>query len=340
MTEIRYLLVLVFIRNSYIRIHSFFEDQMPLVQKELNRLSHLELLARQVVEGFITGLHKSPFHGFSVEFAEHRIYNSGESTRHIDWKLFGRTDKLFTKRYEEETNLRCQIVIDHSSSMNFPEPGSVPKGSEGDPNKLVFSVHAAASLVYLLNRQRDAAGLTVFSDKIELNTPAKSSFAHQKMIFSELEKLLLPASSEQKKTSAAQALHEIAESIHKRSLVIIFSDMLEAPSKDGESNIFPALQHLRHNKHEVILFHVVDKRMEMDFEFENRPYHFIDLETGEKIKLNPREIKDSYVTSMNAYKKELMQHCAQYRIEWVEADIRQGYRQVLMPYLMKRARMH
>lgn len=309
---------------------------MPLNQQQFQQLSHLELLAKQVVEGFITGLHKSPFHGFSVEFAEHRIYNTGEPTRHIDWKLFGRTDKLFVKRYEEETNLRCQVVIDGSSSMYFPFEKNWKR--DGVPvNKLSFSVHCAASLLYLLKKQRDAVGLTVFSDKVDLHTQSKSNFAHQKMLFAELEKLLNPIHENvYKKSFTANALHEIAESVHKRSLVIIFSDMLA--SGDG-GEVFSALQHLRHNKHEVILFHVVDKSKELDFEFENRPYHFIDMETGERVKVHPSEIKETYVRSMAEYKKELMLHCAQYRIDFVEADIHEGYKQVLMSYLIKRTRM-
>jgi uncharacterized protein (DUF58 family) len=312
---------------------------MALDQQQLQHLSHLELLAKQVVEGFITGLHKSPFHGFSVEFAEHRIYNTGEPTRHIDWKLFARTDKLFVKRYEEETNLRCQIVIDDSSSMNFPSVDSPKKrGEQGDLNKLFFSVHAAAALCYLLKKQRDAVGLTIFSDKVELHTQAKSNHAHQRMIFAQLEKLLEPSDKNaHKKTFATEALHEIAESIHKRSLVIIFSDMLESGKKGEE--LFSALQHLRHNKHEVILFHVTDKSKELDFEFENRPYNFIDMETGENVKIHPSEIKDTYIKSMAEYKKELMLRCAQYRIDFVEADIKEGFKQVLMPYLIKRSKM-
>jgi len=315
---------------------------MPLNQQTFRQLSHLELLAKQVVEGFITGLHKSPFHGFSVEFAEHRIYNPGESTRHIDWKLFGRTEKLFTKRYEEETNLRCQLVIDTSGSMYFPASGnffSVSSKGEAE-NKIGFSVFSAAALACLLKRQRDAVGLSFFSDKIEFHTEAKSNNVHHKLLFSELEKLLLvPKPEGRKKTFAAQALHEIAESIHKRSLVIIFSDMFDAPSSSGAGALFSALRHLRHNKHEVILFHVTEKSTEEDFEFENRPYRFVDMETGEQVKVHPNEIKDTYISSMAAYKKELVLRCAQYRIDFVEADIRNGFRQVLMPYLIKRTKM-
>lgn len=309
---------------------------MAYIEKQqLQQYSHLELLSRQVVEGFITGLHKSPFHGFSVEFAEHRLYNTGESTRHIDWKLYGRSDKLFVKRFEEETNLRCHIVVDHSSSMYFPEAA---KKDDAPYNKISFSVYAAAALVELLKRQRDAVGLTIFSENLELHTAARSSTMHHKMLFSELEKLLIaPPPDTRKKTFAVEALHTIAESIHKRSLVILFSDMFE--SRENASELFSALQHLRHNKHEVILFHVTDKRMELDFDFDNRPYRFIDMESGEEVKVHPHEVKANYLKAIGEYKHELMLHAAQYRIDFVEADINEGFHQVLMPYLLKRTKM-
>jgi uncharacterized protein (DUF58 family) len=309
---------------------------MPINQQEVQQLSHLELLARQVVEGFITGLHKSPFHGFSVEFAEHRLYNTGESTKHIDWKLFGRSDKLFVKRYEEETNLRCQVVIDNSSSMHYPE---IPKNEKYLLNKISFSVHCAAAITFMLRQQRDAVGLSVFSDALEFNSQAKSSVVHHKYLFSEMEKLLAEGGMlNNRKTSAAAALHEVAESIHKRSMVVIFSDMMET-NMDRQKEMFGALQHLKHNKHEVILFHVVDKQKEENFEFDNRPYLFIDVETGEQVKVHSNEVKESYVQSMSEFKRELKVKCAQYRIDFVEADIHEGYRQVLLPYLIKRERM-
>lgn len=304
-------------------------DQYPLQQ-----FTHLEMIAKQVVEGFITGLHKSPFHGFSVEFAEHRLYNKGESTKHIDWKLYGRTDKLFLKRYEEETNLRCQLIIDDSSSMYFP----VPDGKEVKQNKFTFSAYCAAAMIELLKRQRDAVGLSIFSETVEVHTSAKSSSLHHKMLYHELEKRLRSYDVKvHKQTAAINALHEIAEAIHKRSLVMIFSDMMD--SKANSEELFSALQHLKHNKHEVILFHVVDKQKEFEFDFDNRPYRFIDMETGEEIKLHPNEIKDTYLAQMADYKKELMLKCGQYKIEFVEADINEGFDQVLMPYLLKRTRM-
>lgn len=309
---------------------------MPINQQQLQQFSHLELLAKQVVEGFITGLHKSPFHGFSVEFAEHRLYNKGESTRHIDWKLFGRTDKLFVKRYEEETNLRCQIIIDNSSSMYFPVFEKNEAGKK--MNKVTFSVYCAAALIQLLKKQRDAVGLSIFSEEIETHTGAKSSSLHHKMLYYELEKMLDPVSPDQhKKTFAVEALHQVAEAIHKRSLVVIFSDMMD--SRTNTEELFSAMQHMKHNKHEVILFHVVDKSKELDFDYDNRPYQFIDVETGEELKVHPKDVKENYLAAMSSYKKELMLRCGQYRIDFVEADINEGFEQVLMPYLLKRVRM-
>jgi uncharacterized protein (DUF58 family) len=301
----------------------------------IQQFGNLELVAKQVVEGFIVGLHKSPFHGFSVEFAEHRLYNSGESIKHIDWKLYGRTDKLFIKRYEEETNLRCQLIIDTSSSMYFPV---MDKVSLNNPNKITLSVHAAAALIYLFKKQRDAFGLSLFSSTIELHTPCKSSSVHQKFLYTELEKLLKPLPVNAfKKTSTTSSLHEISEKIHKRSLVVIFSDMLDNSSTPDE--LFFALQHLRHNKHEVILFHVVDKSKELDFEFENRPYKFIDLEKGDELKITPNEVKDLYTKRISEYKNELKLRCGQYGIEFIEADINKGFEQILLPYLLKREKL-
>lgn len=300
---------------------------------DIRNLGNLELLARQVVEGFIIGLHKSPFHGFSVEFAEHRIYNQGESTKNIDWKVFARTDKLFTKRFEEETNLRCQIVVDHSSSMYFPELGK--KGSP-DLNKMQFSVLAAASLMNLLKKQRDAFGLSTFNQEVDIHSPTKSSTSHYHLLLSYMQEMI-EEPTKNKRTSAAAALHEIAEAIHKRSLVVIFSDMFE--DTEEADALFSALQHLKHNKHEVILFHVVDKTTELDFEFENRPYLFIDIETGEQVRLQSNQVKDHYIKQVAEFKENLKMKCLQYKIDFVEADIREGFRPILQSYLVKRNRM-
>lgn len=308
---------------------------VPIDQKLVQSFGNLELIAKQVVEGFITGLHKSPFHGFSVEFSEHRPYNQGESIRHIDWKLFGRSDKLYTKRFEEETNLRCQIIIDNSSSMYYPVTKNV---SVTQPNKIIFSIYAAAALIYLLRLQRDAVGLSIFSEKVEEHLAAHSTITHQKVIYQCLEKMIHPyIEGGNKKTFAAEALHDIAEMIHKRSLVVIFSDMME--SNAGTNELFAALQHLKHNKHEIVLFHVTDKSKELDFGFDNRPYRFIDMESAEEIKLNPAEIKGDYLEAINNFRNELKLRCSQYHIDFVEADINEGFHHVLLSYLLKRKRM-
>lgn len=296
-------------------------------------LGNLELLAKQVVEGFIIGLHKSPFHGFSVEFAEHRLYNQGESTKNIDWKVYARTDKMFVKRFEEETNLRCQIVIDASSSMYFPE---VSKNSADYINKLRFSALSAAALMNLLKKQRDAFGLSIFDSSVNMHTRCKSSTSHYRLLLSYLDQLI--ANPERNKTTnAADALHQIAESVHKRSMVVIFSDMFE--QTDEVDKLFSALQHLKHNKHEVVLFHTVDKSKEIDFDFENRPYLFIDMETGEQVRLQSNQVKDYYVEQMAKFKEQLRIKCLQYKIDFVEADINAGFKPILQSYLVKRTKM-
>jgi len=300
---------------------------------EVRDLGNLELLAKQVVEGFIIGLHKSPFHGFSVEFAEHRLYNSGESTKNIDWKVYGRTDKLFIKRFEEETNLRCQIVIDGSSSMYFPESSNKKKGQL---NKLEFSALAAASLMNLLKKQRDAFGLTIFDNQVHEHTRCKSSTSHYRLLLTYLDKLI-KNEERNKTTNAAQALHQIADSIHRRSMVMIFSDMFDHP--DNEDQLFAALQHLKHNKHEVVLFHVTHKSQEENFEFENRPYVFIDLESGEEVRLQSNQVKEYYQKQVGAYKEKLRLKCLQYKIDFVEADIEKGFKQILQAYLVRRSKM-
>lgn len=303
---------------------------MKIDKQVLSKYKNLDLFAKQVVEGFITGLHKSPFHGFSVEFAEHRLYNSGESTKHIDWKLFGRTEKLFTKRYEEETNLRCQIVIDTSSSMYYPNDSKKIK-------KIEFAIYAAAALTELLKKQRDAIGLSLFSTDIKLHTPAKLNMMHLQLIFSQLEQLL-EKQNEMEETVLAENLHVIAETIHKRSMIALFSDFFESSSAEIEK-LYGALQHLKHNKHEVILFNVVDKSTELDFEFENRPYTFIDSENGTEVKLYPNAIKAEYTKAIAERKSDIMLKCRQYGIDYVECDVADGFDKILTAYLIKRMKI-
>ena len=314
----------------------FLNKKMPLnptpeMQQQLGRL---EFLAKQVVEGFITGLHKSPFHGFSVEFDEHRLYNNGESTKHIDWKLFARSDKMFVKRYEEETNLRCQLIIDSSSSMRYPY--DVNLDDEG-MNKLKFSVESSAALIELFKRQRDAVGLSLFSEGLDMHTSARSSAAHHRMLFHNLEELLNTPPATPLNTSAIYALHEIAEATARRSLIIIFSDMLDN-SGDLDSTI-DALQHLRHNKHEVVVFHVMDKSTELDFDLPERQTLFVDLESGDELKLHPSEVKDHYIQRMAQMRKELENRCGVHSIDFVGVDISEGPIPVLAKYIIKRKKL-
>lgn len=300
--------------------------------QELAKFGNLEFLAKQIVEGFITGLHKSPYHGFSVEFAEHRLYNKGESTKYIDWKLFARTDKLFVKRFEEETNLRCRFVLDASSSMYFPKVDGQNK-----LNKLGFSIYAIASLMELLKKQREGVGLTIFDDKIITETAIKTSVTHLKQMYVELEGLMDGQTENlSRETDFTEVLHEIAENTHKRSLVILFSDFFTNHSIEKLADAF---LHLRHNKHEVILFNVLDKGKELDFDFPNKPTAFVDLETGQKLKLHPSEIKLEYQKKMKSYISDLKLKCTQFKIDFVDIDINESIDFVLQQYLIKRSKI-
>ncbi|MBQ2539200.1 MAG: DUF58 domain-containing protein [Bacteroidales bacterium] len=308
--------------------------------EDLEKYKSLDFYARQIVEGYLTGLHRSPFHGFSVEFAEHRQYTTGESTRNIDWKLYGRTNKLFVKRFEEETNLRCQLVIDHSGSMLFP---TERHGNLQNPNKLTFACYATAVLSELLVRQRDAFGLSLISNGIDLQTDCRSNRVHQQYLLSLLEKELLQHTPDKagdktqlKDTQISEALHLIAEQLHKRSLVVIFTDALVKPS--DQDPLMDALRHLRHCKHEVILFHTLHLAQEVQFTFPNRPTEFIDLETGRQLKVNPAEVADKYREKMAHQTADIKQHAIRYRIDYQPVDIAQGFDQVMLPYLLKRSR--
>ena len=264
------------------------------IQKELQQASgflNFDLLAKSIVEGFISGLHKSPFHGFSAEFAEHKIYNNGESTRHIDWKLFAKTDKLYTKRYDEETNLRCHLIVDNSSSMHYPK---LKNHSINSLNKVGFSTLAAAAMMQLLKKQRDAVGLSIYSETLDYYAPEKGSERHHQMLMDNLNTTL---NSAQKAvgTKTYEVLHQIAEKLHRRSLIFLFTDMLQ-PDQEAEQ-LFEALRHLNHNKHELVLFHVYDKATEYNFKFDNTPRRFVDVETGGAVDLYPESLQANYETA-------------------------------------------
>tara|TARA_B100001778_G_scaffold315713_1_gene302017 strand:+ start:1202 stop:2125 length:924 start_codon:yes stop_codon:yes gene_type:complete len=302
--------------------------------EQIKIASNIEFFARQVVEGFITGKHKSPYHGFSVEFAEHKLYNNGESTRHIDWKLFARSDKLFVKRFEEETNLRCQIVIDTSSSMFYPKFSNI---SLENPNKIVFSVYASSVLMQLFKKQRDAVGLSTYSAEIENHIIAKTSSRHHQLIYNEFEKILsIDAKLSERKSATISSLHEIAERINQRSLVILFTDLI---SDNNLEDIFDAFRHLKHKKNEVILFHLSDVSKEQKLEFENKPYNFIDVESGENIKINPSHYKVNYLEKVDSYLNKMRLKCLQYKIDLIEVDINKGYDQIITSYLLKRQKI-
>ncbi|NVJ89653.1 MAG: DUF58 domain-containing protein [Flavobacteriaceae bacterium] len=302
---------------------------MDLKQVQSAEIKNLELLAKQVVEGFITGMHKSPFHGFSVEFSEHKLYNKGESTRHIDWKLFAKTEKLYTKKYEEETNLRCHIIIDNSASMHYP---LLKKQQLDKVNKIGFSAVAAACLLEILKRQRDAVGLSIYADTYEFYAPEKGSERNRKLILHQLEQLL--ESSTKSQTKTYQFLHEIAEKIHRRSLIFLFTDMFQTTKKEEE--LFEALRHLKYNKHEVVLFHTFDATTELTFDFENSPKQYVDIETGETLNLYAENIKKSYKEHVSQYFNELKNKCLQYKIDYVPVDIKQGYNAIITAYLLQR----
>ena len=303
------------------------------VQAELNKTSgfkNLELLARQVVEGFIAGMHKSPFHGFSAEFAEHKIYNQGESTKHIDWKLYAKTDKLFTKRYDEETNLRCHLIIDNSSSMHYPQ---LKNFSIGKLNKIAFSALASASIMHILKKQRDAVGLSIYSDAYDYYAPEKGSERHHYMLLNRLNEMTV-SKPVNKQTETYTYLHQIAEKIHRRSLIFFFTDMFQTSTDDVR--LFEALRHLKHNKHEVVLFHVFDSEKELKFDFDNSPKRFVDVETGEQIKLYPETVQKEYEENVKKFFHEIRLKCGQYGIKYVEADIKKSFNKLLTTYMVER----
>ncbi len=303
------------------------------LQAELNKaggFKNLELLAKQVVEGFIAGMHKSPFHGFSAEFAEHKIYNQGESTRHIDWKLYAKTDKLYTKRYDDETNLRCHLIIDNSSSMHYP---AIKEFGIDNLNKIGFSALAAASLMHILKKQRDAVGLSIYNDAYDYYAPEKGSERHHQMLLRQLSEMVITKQLN-KQTETYTYLHQIAEKIHRRSMIFFFTDMFQTST--DEVKLFEALRHLKYNKHEVVLFHVIDKEKELSFNFDNTPRKFIDVETNEYINLYPDTIKEGYEEAVEGYFKSIRLKCGQYKIKYVEADINKSFDKILTTYMVER----
>lgn len=297
--------------------------------EKIASFNNLELIANQIVEGFISGMHKSPFHGFSAEFAEHKLYNVGESTRHIDWKLFAKTDRLYTKCFEEETNMRCHIIIDNSASMHYP---ILKKDQKFYESKIGFSVLAAAVLMSLLKKQRDAVGLSVFSDRYEYYAPEKGSDRHHRMILNSMEQLLQNSKSKNK-TDTVTYLHQIAQKIHRRSMIVLFTDMFQ---EEEEEKLFAALQHLKYNKHKVVLFHVIDKETEVQFDFANSPKKFIDVESGEQVSLYASNVKEEYEKQLATYFKRLSLVCAQNQIKYIPVAVSDDFEKIMLTYLAER----
>ncbi|MBC7847161.1 MAG: DUF58 domain-containing protein [Flavobacterium sp.] len=297
--------------------------------EKISSFQHLEMLANQIVEGFISGMHKSPFHGFSAEFAEHKVYNVGESTKHIDWKLFAKTDRLYTKKFEEDTNLRCHIILDNSSSMHYPKLGDKEQFFH---NKIGFSVLASAVLMNILKKQRDAVGLSVFSNTYEYYAPDKGSDRHHRMVLNALENLLEKPKT-QKSTDTITFLHQIAEKIHRRSMIILFTDMFQSGNEEA---LFDALQHLKHNKNKVVLFHVIDNKTELNFDFDNAPRKFIDMETGDEVNLFAENVKQEYEKGVNSYFKKLALTCAQNKIKYIPVGVGENFEKILTTYLVEK----
>lgn len=300
---------------------------MALDLTPIHAYDTLELRARGLVEGFITGLHKSPYHGFSVEFAEHKAYNPGDSLRHVDWKLYARTDRLYSRRYEEETNLRAVLALDVSGSMYYPRPGH---------EKLQFSVLAAACLAWMLHRQRDAVGLACFDTQLRQQTRLRSTAQHVQGLFTLLNQWASAPPPPPGPTDVAAALHTLADSLGQRALVVIFSDMLQTAKAD---NIMAALQHLRHNKHEVLIFHTLHAPSELLLNVPDRPTRLIDPETGQTLDINPADLRQRYRAAAADGRHQLRLRCAANRIDFIEADVNQGVKPILQAYLAKRARL-
>ena len=295
-----------------------------------NSIGHLDLKAQQIVEGFMSGLHKSPFHGYSAEFAEHKMYHPGNSTRFIDWKLFARTEKLYTKKFEEETNMRCHLVVDQSSSMYFPSSNRL---ALDDLNKIGFSVLASAALMYLIKRQRDAVGLSLYDHNTRLQTQAKSSERHHQFLLGQLDEVW-QHQSKNTSTDTAGHLDQLAQQLPRRSMVILFSDLIM--NREQREAIFDTMRHLKYRNHAVILMHTFDGKTERDFDFGSTPRKFKDVETGHELQLFPKQIQNVYQNRIEQYFEDIKLNCAQHKIQYVEADIQKGFNTVFTAFLVAR----
>jgi uncharacterized protein (DUF58 family) len=286
----------------------------------VSKLANMELRARLVVEGFIAGLHRSPYHGFSVEFAEHRPYLPGDEIKHIDWKIYAKTDRYYIKRYEEETNLKAYLILDTSASMAYSSPGQM--------SKLEYGSYLAASLSYMMIKQQDAVGLTLFDETVGTYLPPHGTRAYLRQIL-----LTLQAARGSGKTGAGRALHLVAERIKRRGLVVIISDLLDNPDE-----IITALKHFRHKKNEVIVMHVLDP-LERSFGFATDAL-FRDMETDDRITTYPAHIRKEYQRAMSVFVDQYKRECLEHHIDYVLLDTTTPFDAALFAYLSKRERIH
>ena len=293
----------------------------------LSQIKGLELKAKKIIEGFIAGLHKSPYHGFSVEFAEHRPYNTGDDFKHIDWKVYAKKERFYVKQYEEETNLRCFLVLDTSSSMYFKH--------KAQWTKLEYSAYLAAAMAYLMQGQRDAVGFASFADTLRTILPAKGTRRHLRRIFLEIEPYLTINKGDF--TASAAALHELAERIHQRSLVVIFTDLFE--NIETHDALISALKHLRHRKHEIILFNITEHYTELNLNLEYERYLLEDLESGEQLEISPAQIAQDYRAKVTMYLQRFKQACNELQIDFESVSTEQPFSEALIHYLKKRSRL-
>ncbi|MCX8080820.1 MAG: DUF58 domain-containing protein [Bacteroidia bacterium] len=291
----------------------------------------IELFAREIMSGFITGMHSSPFQGFSVEFAEHRMYNPGDSLRHVDWKLMARTDRMFTKKYEEETNLRCQFIIDISSSMLFPVVHDKPEAILSEPNKLQFSLLTAAIIMKILKKQRDAYGLTLFDSEIIFHKTPTLSVPGHALIMNKMNEYLF-FRDKNHASRISKCVEEVGYRIPHRSLIIIFSDTWEEDPEQWNNT----LSLLKHKRNEVVFFHIFQKKHEAEMGFDFHPMELQDLESGNKIKIQPKLIQQEYEKHFKKRLEKMKLIFSRFGYDYVEACLEDGYKNVLQTYLQKR----
>ncbi len=295
----------------------------------VSRLKNMELRARLVVEGFITGLHKSPYHGFSVEFAEHRPYNPGDELRRVDWKVFGKTDRHYVKQYEEETNLRHYVVLDTSPSMRYRHAGQL--------TKLEYGAYLAAALHFLMVKQRDATSLIAYDERVHTMMPPKATMRYLRQILARLDHLSRLA-PDGRRTNTASALHEVAERIALRSLVVVITDLFD--NVGTQHSLIRALRHLRHRGHEVLVFRVLESATERSFNFPDVPMVFRDMESQEEITLHPAQLRREFAQAVQTNSEEFRRRCLEHSIDFVELDTGEPYDTALLAYLNKRRRLH